>query len=127
SLLYGSDALGGVLYLNPEKFAQQNKNEGDINFDYFSNTNGYSTNAGFKSYGKKLKYLVRGALTSHADYEGEDGYKVTNSRFNDYDIKTGLGYQHKKLKTELSYNYNKSNLRIPEEIGVLSNSREHLE
>ena len=31
SLLYGSDALGGVLYLNPERFATNNTSSGDIN------------------------------------------------------------------------------------------------
>lgn len=31
SLLYGSDALGGVLYLNPEKFAPSGETHGDIN------------------------------------------------------------------------------------------------
>jgi iron complex outermembrane receptor protein len=30
SLLYGSDALGGVLYFNPEKFAKSNAFEGDF-------------------------------------------------------------------------------------------------
>ena len=33
SLLYGSDALGGVLYLNPEKFAQDNTTQGDFNYN----------------------------------------------------------------------------------------------
>ena len=40
SLLYGSDALGGVLYLNPERFANSNTSA-EANFSgttYFSNT-----------------------------------------------------------------------------------------
>ena len=49
SLLYGSDALGGVLYLNPEKFANSNDVEGDINFNYFTNTKGLNGNGGFKA------------------------------------------------------------------------------
>src|SRR5690606_29440687 len=48
SLLYGSDALGGVLYLNPEKFAPSGETHGDINSSYFSNTLGTSTNLGIK-------------------------------------------------------------------------------
>ena len=31
SLLYGSDAIGGVLYLNPEKFGKSNTSE--LNFN----------------------------------------------------------------------------------------------
>jgi len=116
SLLYGSDALGGVLYLNPEGFAQVNTSEGDILANYFSNTNGISTNAGFKTSGKKLKFLVRGGLAEFSDYDTKD-FRVTNSRSKEYDFKTGIAYQLEKFQSELRYNYNQSNLGIPEEIG----------
>ncbi|MCX2680096.1 TonB-dependent receptor [Galbibacter sp. EGI 63066] len=127
SLLYGSDALGGVLYLNPEKFAAQNDTEGDINLNYFTNTEGYNANAGFKTSGDKLKFLVRGAYASHADYEAGNGLYTTNSRFNEYDIKSGFGYQDNTFKTEVRYNFNRSNLGIPEEIGVQNRDRNLLE
>ena len=92
SLLYGSDALGGVLYLNPEKFANQNSSSGDINADYYTNTNGFSTNAGFKSSNNKFKFLIRGSLTEHSDYKTKK-YRVTNTRFKEKDFKAGIGYQ----------------------------------
>ena len=57
SLLYGSDAMGGVLYLNPEKFAIPNTTGGDVNLNYFTNTAGVSSNAGFKTSSEKLKFL----------------------------------------------------------------------
>src|SRR5690606_17010835 len=53
SLLYGSDAMGGVLYLNPEKFATSNTTEGDLNLNYNSNTQGITSGAGIRSSGKK--------------------------------------------------------------------------
>lgn len=126
SLLYGSDALGGVLYLNPEKFETSGETSGDINMRYFTNTLGYNANAGFKTSGEKLKFLVRGAYASNADYETGDGTSVTNSRFNEADLKTGLAYQTAKFKSELRYNYNASELGIPEEIGVQNNDRDPL-
>jgi len=126
SLLYGSDALGGVLYLNPEKFEIAGESSGDINMRYFTNTLGYNANAGFKTSGEKLKFLVRGAYASNADYETGDGTSVTNSRFNEADLKTGLAYQASKFKTELRYNYNTTELGIPEEIGVQNNDRDPL-
>jgi len=46
SLLYGSDALGGVLYLNPESFAASNSTEADANSSYFTNTEGFVNNLG---------------------------------------------------------------------------------
>jgi iron complex outermembrane receptor protein len=123
SLLYGSDALGGVLYLNPEKYALGGTSSGDINLNYFSNTEGISSNLGYKTSGQKLKFLVRAGITSHADYLGGDGFRVTNSRFKEYDLKSGIAYQSGNFKTDLRYNYNKSDLGIPEEIGAQTKNR----
>lgn len=123
SLLYGSDALGGVLYLNPERFAIPNDTEGDINLNYFTNTQGLNGNTGFKTSSERLKFLIRGSAASHVDYRTGDGIRVTNSRFKEYDLKTGLGYQHENFNTELRYNYNDSELGIPEEIGAQNTDR----
>ena len=126
SLLYGSDALGGVLYLNPENFELPNQTSGDINLNYFTNTMGYGANAGLKTSSDKFKFLVRAAHSSNVDYETGDGTSVTNSRFKESDLKTGIAYQASKFKTELRYNYNFSQLGIPEEIGVQNNDRDPL-
>lgn len=116
SLLYGSDALGGVLYLNPEKFAPYNETHGDVESKYFSNTLGTSTNLGIKTSGKKLKFLARGTYSAFSDYKSGAGYRVTNSRFNEKDFKTGIQYLGNKFKTTARYNYNRSNIGIPEEV-----------
>ena len=123
SLLYGSDALGGVLYLNPEKFAVAGETDGDINLNYFSNTLGLGANAGVKSSGDKFKFLVRGSFANHADYHTGNDLSVTNSRFGEYDLKAGVGYQATTFKTDLRYNYNNLKLGIPEEIGAQTNER----
>lgn len=122
SLLYGSDALGGVLYINPEKFAQSNTSNADFNGNYFSNTQGFSTNAGYKSSDDHFKFLFRGSLTEHADYK-TNTYRVTNTRFKEQDFKAGIGYQKEDFKTEFRYNVNHSKLGIPEEIGEQSTSK----
>jgi iron complex outermembrane receptor protein len=41
SLLYGSDALGGVLYFNPEKFANANTFKANLSQKLFSNGKQY--------------------------------------------------------------------------------------
>jgi iron complex outermembrane receptor protein len=122
SLLYGSDALGGVLYLNPEKFAPQNTASGDVSANYFSNTKGYSTNAGFKSSGENFKFIFRGSLAEHSDYKTKD-YRVTNSRFREQDFKAAMGYQNNTFKTEFRYNVNNLKPGIPEEIGVQNTNK----
>ncbi len=122
SLLYGSDALGGVLYINPEKFASQNTSSGDLNFNYFTNTQGHSTNAGFKSSSETFKFIFRGSLAEHADYKTKHK-RVTNTRFKEQDFKAAIGYQSHTFKTAFRYNVNASQLGIPESIGEQSTSK----
>ena len=122
SLLYGSDALGGVLYLNPERFANMNASSADASVNYFSNTKGYSTNAGYKASSNGFKFLFRGSLTEHSDYDTKD-YRVTNTRFREQDFKAGFGYQAPNFKTEFRYNLNNAKLGLPEEIGIQSTNK----
>ncbi|MCG2418628.1 TonB-dependent receptor [Aequorivita sp. F47161] len=124
SLLYGSDALGGVLYLNPEKFALSNETNVDLSSTYFTNTLGTATNLGIKTSGEKLKFLARGSYSSFSDYQSGATYRVTNSRFNEKDFKAGVQYSGVKFKSTLRYNYNRSNIGIPEEIGEQTRSKE---
>jgi len=123
SLLYGSDAMGGVLYFNPEKFTMVNNTEGGLNLNYFTNTQGLSADAGLKTSGEKLKFLVRGSYASHIDYKTGNDERLTNSRFKQFDFKTGVGYNSTNFKTELRYNFNISELGIPEEIGEQTKTR----
>ncbi|WP_452224536.1 TonB-dependent receptor [Lacinutrix chionoecetis] len=122
SLLYGSDALGGVLYINPERFAAQNSSAADVNANYFSNTKGYSTNLGYKTSANNFKLLFRGSLAEHSDYKTND-YRVTNTRFKEQDFKAGIGYQIQGFKTDFRYNVNHSKLGLPEGVGEQSLAR----
>ena len=122
SLLYGSDALGGVLYLNPEKFASTNTSASDFGGKYYSNTLGYSTNAGYKSSGDHWQFLFRGNLAEHSDYKTKD-YRVTNSRFREQDFKAGIGYLGTLFKTEFRYNLNVLKPGLTEAIGIQSTNK----
>lgn len=126
SLLYGSDALGGVLYLNPEKYAIPNSTDVDAKVTYHTNSLGSEANAGFKTSGEHLRFLVRGNYAANSDYKSGNGLRVTNSRFEEIDLKTGLGYQDTKYRGDLRYNYNNTNAGIPEEIGEQSTSKDML-
>jgi iron complex outermembrane receptor protein len=126
SLLYGSDALGGVLYFNPEPFGRIGKTSVDINSGYFSNTLGSATNMGFRTSGEKFKFLIRGAYSTFSDYKTGSNLRVTNSRNNDFDIKSGIRFQNSTFKSTLRYNYNRSNLGLPESMGEQSTSKELL-
>ncbi|MCF6306687.1 MAG: TonB-dependent receptor [Flavobacteriaceae bacterium] len=123
SLLYGSDALGGVLYLNPEKFAPENKTQGSIKSNYTTNTLGSSTSLAVKNSQEKFKFIVRGTYATNSDYKTGNNERVTLSRFNESDFKTGFRFQTKKFKSTVRYNYNQSKIGIPEEIGTQTTSK----
>ncbi len=116
SLLYGSDALGGVLYLNPEKFASENTFETNISQRYFSNTLGTNSSIGLKKSFENWKFLARGTYANHADYKIPTNKRVTNTRFNEKDFKTGIAFSKNKFTTELRYNFNNSKLGLTEGI-----------
>ena len=121
SLLYGSDAMGGVLYFNPEKFANSNTFKGDFSQRLFSNTLGSSSSLGLKTSTENWKFLIRGTYDTHSDYKTGENERVTNSRFNEKDFKTAVGYSNSKFSSVLRYNYNELDLGIPEE-GVAEQS-----
>jgi len=126
SLLYGSDALGGVLYLNPEKYADEDSTHIDAKYTYQTNTLGSEVNLGVKTSGEKWKVLARGNYATNSDYKTGSDYRVTNTRYQESDLKAGVGYQTKAYKGDLRYNYNSSKLGIPEEIGIQSTSKDQM-
>ena len=115
SLLYGSDALGGVLYFNPEKFADANTFQTNFSQKYFSNTAGSSSSLGLKTSSDNWKFMARGSYNTHSDYKIATGDRVTNTRYNETDFKTGIGYSNAKFSSVLRYNYNDLDLGIPED------------
>ncbi|MFD2908341.1 TonB-dependent receptor domain-containing protein [Flavobacterium ardleyense] len=115
SLLYGSDALGGVIYLNPEKYASYQEKETSFEQQYFSNTQGTATTFGFKASPSNFKFLIRGNYTSHADYKVPSGERIINTRFIENDLKMGIGYANTKMATDFRYNFNQLDLGLPEE------------
>ncbi len=110
SLLYGSDAIGGVINFIKEKPAPIGKIIGDYNLQYYSNTEGIVTNLGIKGTSKDFFWGVRAGVKNHADYiEGNSVY-VPNTRFNELSLKTNIGLNTKFGTFKLYYDYNKPKL-----------------
>lgn len=114
SLLYGSDAMGGVLFFNPEKYTMSGKTNGEFNQIFHTNTLGSNTSFGIKSSKNKLKFLWQNNYTTHADYKIPNGESVVNTRFIEKDIKLGTAYETSKYTADLRYNYNDINLGLLE-------------
>jgi iron complex outermembrane receptor protein len=115
SLLYGSDALGGVLYFNPEKFADANRFKANFSQKYFTNTLGSNSSFGVKNSTENWKFITRGTYNMHSDYKIPTANRVTNTRYNETDFKTGISYGNAKFSTVFRYNFNKLDLGIPED------------
>ncbi len=113
SLLYGSDALGGVLYLIPEKYAPKNQTKADLKAQYFSNTQGFHTSIGAKSSLDQWRFLARASYGINGEYQIPDGKRVFNSANNSQDLKLGIGQKHKNRQTNLRYNFNLAQNGIP--------------
>lgn len=114
SLLYGPDAIGGVLYFNPEKFAGANQTEWNWSEKYLSNTQGTNRSLSYKLSGENTQFLVRLTQNQHADYQVPSGDRVTNTRFQELDFKTGVGFNSHLMHTAFRYSFNRMYIGIPE-------------
>jgi iron complex outermembrane receptor protein len=91
SVLYGSDALGGVINIIDEKPAALNSNEKDATIKLFSNTLGLSFNYGAKKSMENRWRKFRIGFDNHADYSDGNSNRVLNSRFASYNVKMSWG------------------------------------
>ncbi|MDR1225412.1 MAG: TonB-dependent receptor [Prevotellaceae bacterium] len=105
SLLYGSDALGGVLYFADERYAKNNSIEAALNTEFNSNTLGFRNNGAFKLSKNNLHWSLFGGYTTYKDYRDGNNNPVPNSRFNTGNLKTMLGYTGSKFIASLKYSF----------------------
>lgn len=113
SLMYGADALGGVLYLSNEKFESQGTHRITVNSFFESNTLGTISSLLYNGSTEKLKIMAGGRFASNADYQLPDGRFAKNSRYMDMNGKLALGWYKGKWVANFRYDYSNSTLGIP--------------
>jgi iron complex outermembrane receptor protein len=113
SLLYGADALGGVLYFSDEPYAAANKRSLNINSMFQSNTLGGSVRMLYKQSTSKVRWLIGVSHANHADFQLPNGLYAKNSRFDETVVKSALSFNAKKSVHHLRYTYNFSVTGIP--------------
>ncbi|MCL7762229.1 TonB-dependent receptor [Polaribacter sp. Z014] len=106
SLIYGSDAVGGVINVIKENPANNNTIETKINTQYHSNTEGYVTNLGVKISGEKWFGGASFTNKTHKDYQNGNGSKVINTRFKELNLSSNIGYRNKLGNFALYFDYN---------------------
>ena len=119
SLLYGSDALGGVLFFADERYAANNSVEAAFNSEFHTNTLGLRDTGAFKISKKNFHFNLFGGYTTHKDYSNSSNNFVPNSRFNTGDLKTTFAYTSRKYTISLKYNY------LNEKYGLTEIEEEH--
>jgi iron complex outermembrane receptor protein len=110
SLLYGSDAIGGVLNFIKEKPAPADHVMGDYRMQLYSNTLGANNSLGLKGSSGNIFGGFRVGYKTHADYLQGGGDYVPNSRFNEMTFNANAGYTGKIGTFKLFYDYFKQDL-----------------
>ena len=118
SLLYGSDAIGGVINFIKEKPASIGTMSGDYNLQMHSNNRGIVHNLGLKGSSKKLSGGFRFGSKSHEDFLQGGGQWVPNTRFNEHSFKSNLGFSDQLGSFKLYYDYNRQKLGLAEEHAI---------
>jgi len=111
-VLYGSDAMGGVLYIEPEKYLDSSGLSVDYTGIFNSNYSGFSNNLGLKGNSGKYSYMLRGDMTDNGNFSSPDG-EVENTWFKQNDLKAGLEYQTEKFKSDLRLTMSSIEVGIP--------------
>ncbi|MBX7151739.1 TonB-dependent receptor [bacterium] len=105
SLLYGSDAMGGVIHVIDEKPALIGQRESDMGFKFLGNTYGIVTDYGIKQSMDDHYWKLRAGFQSHADYIDGHSKRVPNSRLLGGDLKTEYGWNRPNLIGNLRYDF----------------------
>jgi iron complex outermembrane receptor protein len=104
SLLYGTDAIGGVINVIEETPKQEGEKL-DVNLRLYSNTLGTLTDAGYSNYRKNKWWRLRLGAESNADYTDGNNLRVLNSRNGGYYLKAGFGFNKKHWIQNNAYNF----------------------
>jgi iron complex outermembrane receptor protein len=109
SILYGTDAVGGVLNVIEERKAPEDKIAFDINTSFHSNTLGSSTDLGVKGNRNNRWWRARVGFESHGDYSDGSNTRALNSRFGGYFGKFTYGLRKGNLTSVNNYNVSYNN------------------
>ncbi len=118
SLLYGSDAIGGVINFIKEKPAPIGSIIGDYNLHLYSNTLGMTNNLGIKGASGKFFGGLRVGQKTNSDFLQGGGAFVPNSRFNEMSMKATAGFTDKVGTFKLFYDFNNQKLGLVEDEAI---------
>jgi len=113
SVLYGADALGGVVYLADEPFAQIGRQEWSVQQKWNQNTSGSTSSFLYKKSSGNRRFLVAGSYANHADFQLPNGLYAKNSRFHEWVGKASYSWFKPNQFHVLRYAFNNTVAGIP--------------
>jgi len=107
SLLYGSDAIGGVINLVQDYSIEPNTVSGEAHMKYFSNSQGYSGNIGIHGNQNRISWSLHGGARTFKDYTDGNKEKIPNTRSHGGTFKSFIGLRLNHSLHRLRYEYQK--------------------
>jgi len=113
SLLYGADALAGVVYFNDQPHAPIGKHELESKTLLQSNTLGVTQRLMYREAREKVRWQLGAGYGNHADYQLPNGRYAQNSRFNEAVLKSVLSFNGKRSVHHMRYSFSHAITGIP--------------
>ncbi len=123
SLLYGSDALGGVLYFVDERYAKHNTIETYASSRFLINSLANINNLAIKVHKGRLKLNAFGTYSSASDYQRPDQQRVFNTRFDEKNFKSSLGFDLNNWISNIRYSFLQNNVGISQDTMITTTDR----
>jgi iron complex outermembrane receptor protein len=113
SLLYGADALAGVVYFNDQPHAPTGKREIESKTLFQSNTMGVTQRLMYREAREKVRWQLGAGYGNHADFQLPNGRYAQNSRFNEAVLKSVLSFNGKRSIHHVRYTFSHTTTGIP--------------
>ena len=111
-VLYGSDAMGGVVYVQPESYNSLEGISIDYTGVYNSNYNGLTNNLGLNGKSDNFSYMLRADIIDNGEFSTPDG-EIENTWFTQNNLKAGIAYETDNFKSDLRFSLTNSEIGIP--------------
>jgi len=113
SLLYGADALGGVIHFIDEPYIEKGKEELYLSSKFESNSLGTTNEVGYRTHKGNWRANVYANYINHADFKLPNGKFIKNSRYWSTNFKSNIGYRYKNYQLNINYQLSYRRLGIP--------------
>jgi iron complex outermembrane receptor protein len=111
-VLYGSDAMGGVVYVQPESYNSSKGISIDYTGVYNSNYNGLTNNLGLNGNSDNFSYMLRADVIDNGEFSTPDG-EIENTWFTQNNLKAGIAFETDIFKSDLRFSLTNSEIGIP--------------